>query len=177
MVNKRVQNAVLGCNLKNDRMISVCFQGKPFNIRVIQAYAPTSNAEEAEVEQFYEDLQDLLELTPKKRCPFHYRGLECKGRKSRNTWSNRQMWPWRTEWRQAKANRVLPRECTDHSKYPLLSIHEKMLHMDITRWSILKSYWLFSLQPKIEKLYTVSKNRTGSWLWLRSWTPYCQIQT
>ena len=66
MVNKRVWNAVLGCNLKNDRMISVHFQSKPFNIVVIQAYAPTSNAEEAEVEQFYEDLQDLLELTPKK---------------------------------------------------------------------------------------------------------------
>ena len=64
MVNKRVQNAVLGCSLKNDRMISVHFQGKPFNITVIQAYAPASNAEEAEVERFYEDLQDLLELTP-----------------------------------------------------------------------------------------------------------------
>ena len=66
MVNKRVWNAVLGCNLKNNRMISVRFQGKPFNITVIQAYAPTSNAEEAEVDRFYEDLQDLLELTPKK---------------------------------------------------------------------------------------------------------------
>ena len=76
MVNRRVQNAVLGCNLKNDRMISVRFQGKPFNITVIQVYAPTSKAEEAEVERFYEDLQALLELTPKKRCPLHYRGLE-----------------------------------------------------------------------------------------------------
>ena len=66
MVNKRVWNAVLGCNLKNDRMISVHLQDKPFNITVIQAYAPNSNAEEAEVERFYEDLQDLLELTPKK---------------------------------------------------------------------------------------------------------------
>ena len=66
----RVQNAVLGCNLKNDRMIFVCFQGKPFNIMVIQAYAPTSNAEEAEIERFYEDLQDLLELTPKKDVLF-----------------------------------------------------------------------------------------------------------
>ena len=66
VVNKRVWNTVLGCNLKNDRMISVHFQGKLFNIMLIQAYAPTSNAEEAEVEQFYEDLQDLLELTPKK---------------------------------------------------------------------------------------------------------------
>ena len=66
IVNKRVQNAVLGCNLKNDRMISVRFQGKPFNIMVIQVYALTSNAKEAEVEQFYEDLQDILELTHKK---------------------------------------------------------------------------------------------------------------
>ena len=70
MVNKRVQNAVLGCNLKNNRMISVCFQGKPFNITVIQVYAPTSNAEEAEVQSFYEDLQDLLELIPKKDVLF-----------------------------------------------------------------------------------------------------------
>ena len=65
MVNKRVRNAVLGCNLKNNRIISVRLQGKPFNTTVIQVYAPTSNDEEAEVEQFYEDLQDLLELTPK----------------------------------------------------------------------------------------------------------------
>ena len=102
MVNKRVWNAVLGCNLKNDRMISVRFQGKPFNITVIQVYAPTSNTEEAEAERFYEDLQDLLELTPKKRCPFHYRGLECKSRKSRNTWSNRQILPWSMEMKQGK---------------------------------------------------------------------------
>ena len=66
IVNKRVRNAVLGCNLKNDRMISVRFEGKPFNITVIQVYAPTSNTEEAEVEQFYEGLKDLLELTPQK---------------------------------------------------------------------------------------------------------------
>ena len=97
IVNKRVRNAVLGCNLKTDRMISVRFQGKPFNITVIQVYAPTSNAEKAEVEQFYEDLQDFLELTPPKKCPFHYRGLECKSRKSRNTWSNRQILPWSME--------------------------------------------------------------------------------
>ena len=70
MVNKRVQNAVLGCNLKNDTMISVRFQDKPFNITVIRVYATTSNAEEAEVEWFYEDLQDLLELTPKKDVLF-----------------------------------------------------------------------------------------------------------
>ena len=70
IVSKRVQNVVLGCNLKNDRMISVCFQGKQFSITVIQDYAPTSNAEEAEVEWFYEDLQDFLELTPKKDVLF-----------------------------------------------------------------------------------------------------------
>ena len=97
IVNKRVRNAVLGCNLKNGRIISVRLQGKPFNITVIQVYAPTSNAVEAEVEWFYEDLQALLELTPPKYVLFHYRGLECKSRISRNTWSNRQIWPWNTE--------------------------------------------------------------------------------
>ena len=70
MVNKRIQNAVLGCSLKNDRMISVCFQGKPFNIAIIQVYAPNSNTEEAEVEWFCEDLQDLLELRPIKDVLF-----------------------------------------------------------------------------------------------------------
>ena len=74
MVNKRVLNAVLGCNLKNDRMISVRFQGKPFNITVIQVYAPTSNAEEAKVKRFYDNLQDLLELTPKKKMTFSLQG-------------------------------------------------------------------------------------------------------
>ena len=70
MVNKRARNAIFGCSLKKDRMISVCFQGKPFNITVIQGYAPTSNAEEAEVELVYEDLQDLLERTPQKDVLF-----------------------------------------------------------------------------------------------------------
>ena len=74
-------------------MISVCSQGKPFNNTVIQVYAPNTNAKEAEVEQFYEDLQDPLELMPKEGCPFHHRGLECKSRKSRDIWSNRHVWP------------------------------------------------------------------------------------
>ena len=78
MVNKRVWNVVLGCNLKNDRMISVFFQGKPFNITVIQVYAPTSNTEEGEVERFYEDLQDLLELTPPKDVLFIIRDWNAK---------------------------------------------------------------------------------------------------
>ena len=90
-VNKRVQNAVFGCNLKNDRMTSVHFQGKLFIITVIQVYAPTTDAKEAEVDQFYEDPQDLLKLAPKKSCPFHHRELECKSRKSRDTCSNRQV--------------------------------------------------------------------------------------
>ena len=97
MVNKRVRNAELGCNLKNNRMISVRFQGKPFYIRVIQAYAPTSNLEEAEVGQFYEDLQDLLELTPEKNVLFIIGDWNAKSRKSRSTWSSRQIWPWSTE--------------------------------------------------------------------------------
>ena len=97
MVNKTVQNAVLGCNLKNDRMISVCFQGKPFIIMVIQVYAPTSNAEEADVEQFYEDIQDLLELTPKKDVLFIIGDLNAKAGSQKNTWNNSHIWPWSTE--------------------------------------------------------------------------------
>ena len=169
-------NAVLGCNLKNNRMISVCFKGKLFNITVIQAYVPTTNAEEAEVEWFYEDLQDLLEWTPKEETSSLFWRLECKSRKSKDTWNNRQVCPWSTEWSRAKANRVLLRECTGHSKHPLTITQEMTPHMDITR-SIPKSDWLYSLQRKMEKLYIVSKNKTESWLWLRSWTPYCQIQT
>ena len=96
MVNKRVQNAVLGCNLKNDKMISVCFQGKPFNITVIQVYAPTNNAEEAEVEWFSEELQDFLELIPKKDVLSIVGDCNAKVG-SRDTWSNRQIWPWSTE--------------------------------------------------------------------------------
>ena len=89
IANRGAQNAALGCNLKNNRMISLRFQGKPLIITVIQVYDPTSNTEEAEAEWFLKDLQDLLELTPQKRCPFHYRALECKSRKLRNTWNNR----------------------------------------------------------------------------------------
>ena len=128
IVNKGAWNAVLGCNLKNDRVISVCFQDKPFNITVIQVYALTSNAYKAEFEQFYEDLQDILELTQKK-VSFSLRGLHCKSWKSRNIWSNRQVWPWSTEWSRAEANRVLPGECTGHSKHPLPTTQEKALHI------------------------------------------------
>ena len=85
-----------------------------------------------------------------------------KSRKSRNTWSNRQIWPWNVEWSMEKTNRVLPRKCTGHSKHLLPTTQEKILHMDITRWSTPKSDWLYSLQPKMEKLYIVSKNKTRS---------------
>ena len=108
-------------------MISVRFQGKPFNITVIQVYAPTSNAEEAELIVLWRPIRPFRTNT-QKRCPFHYRGLECKSRKSRNTWSNRQIWPWNTEWHRAKANRVLPRKHTSHSKHPLPTTQEKTTH-------------------------------------------------
>ena len=96
MVNQRVQNAVLGCNLRNDKMISVPFQGKPLSIPVIQAYAPTSNAEEADVERFYADLQDLLELTPKRDVLFIIGDWNVKVG-SQETPGVTQIWPWNTE--------------------------------------------------------------------------------
>ena len=108
-----------------------------------------------------------------KRCPSHYKGLECKSRKSRNSWSNRQILPWSTEWSTAKAKSFANELVRENTLFQ----QHKTLHTDITRWSILKSDWLYSLQPKMEKLYTVSKNKTRSWWWLRSWAPYCQIQT
>ena len=114
-------------------MISVHFQSKPFNITVILVYALTNNAEEPEVEQFYENLQDLLELTPKKDVLFIIGGWNAKVG-SQEIWSNRQIWPWSTEWSRAKANRIFPRECTGHSKHPFPKTQEKTLHMDVTRW-------------------------------------------
>ena len=131
----------------------------------------------SEVEWYYEEPIRPFKTNTPKRCPLHYRGLECKSRKSRNARTNRQIWPWSTEWSRSKANRVLPRELTAHSKYPLPTTQEETLHMYITRWSTPKSDWLYSLQPNMEKLYTVSKNKTRRWLWLWGCTPYCQIQT
>ena len=144
------------------------FPSKPFNITVIQVYPPT-----VMLKKTYKTFR----TNTQKRCPFHYRGLECKSRKPKNNWNNRQIWPWNVEWSRAETNRVLPRKCTGHSKHPLPTTQGKTLHMDFTRWSTLKSDWLYSLQPKMEKLYTVNKNKTRSWLWPRSWTPYYQIQT
>ena len=161
IVNKRVQNAVLGCNLKNNRMISLHFQGEPFNITVIQVHALTRSAEEAEVEWFYEDLQDLLELTPRKDVHFiigdwnakvesqEIPGVTCKfGLGVQN-----------------EAGQRLTEFCQENTLVianTLFKQHKRRLHMDITRWSTPKSDCLYSLQPKMDKLYTVSKNKTRS---------------
>ena len=136
IVNKRVRNAVLGCNLKNNRMISVCFQGKPFNIMVIQVYALTSNAEEAEVEQSYEDLQDLLELTSPKDVPFIVGDWNAKVGIQETPGV---MGKFGLGVQNEMGQRVLPEECTGHSKHPLPTTQEKTLHMDITRWPTPKS--------------------------------------
>jgi len=150
---------------------------KPFNITVIQVYALTSNTKEAEVEQFYEDLQDLIELTPRKDVLFFIGDWNAK------VWS--QDIPGVTGKLnfgvQNDAGQKLIEVCQEnklegHSKH-YFQQHKRRLHMDIARWSIPKSDWLHSLQSKMEKLDTVSKNKTRSWLWHRPWTPYCQMQT
>ena len=115
-------------------MISVRFQSKPFNITVNQVYAPISNAEEAEVEWFYEDLQDLLELTPQKDVLFITEDCNAKVG-SQETPGVTGKFGLGVQNETAKHNRILPRECTGHSKHPLPTTQEKMLHMDITRWS------------------------------------------
>ena len=138
IVNKGVQTAVLGCNLKNDRMISVRFQGKPFNITAIQIYDPISNAKGAEVEWFYEDLQDLLELTPKKDVLFIIGDWNAKVG-SQETPGLTGKFGLRI-WNEAGQRlRVLLRKCTGHNKHPLPTTQEKTLYMDITRWSTPKS--------------------------------------
>ena len=141
-------------------MISVHFQGKLFNVTGIQVYALTSNAKEAEAEWFFEDLQDLLELTPPKDVLFIIGDWDATvgsqetpgitgnfGLGVQNEPGQRQI-----------------ESCpeTGHSKHPLPTTQEKTLHVDIIRWSILRSDLLYSLQPKMEKLYTVSKNKTRS---------------
>ena len=127
MVNKTVQNAVLGCNLKNDRMISVHFKDKPFNITVIQAYAPTSNAE-AEVEGFYEDRQHLLELTPKNDVLFIIGDWSAKVG-SQETPGVTGTFGLGVRNEAGQRLTVLPRERTGHSKHPLPTTQEKTLHM------------------------------------------------
>ena len=137
IVNKRVRNAVLGCNLKNNRMISVCFQGKPFNVTVIQAYAPTSNAEEAEIEQFCEDLQDL-ELTPKKDVLFIIGDWNAKvGSQETPGVTGKFVLGGGNE-----AGQRLIEFCQENVlviEDTLFQQHKRRLRMDITRWSTPKS--------------------------------------
>ena len=119
-------------------MISVRLQGKPFNITVIQVYAPTSNAEEVDVEWFYEDLQDLLELRPKKDVLFIIGDWNAKvGSQETPGVTGKFGLGMRNE--AGQRLRVLPRKCTDHSKHPFPTAQDKTLHMDFTRWSTLKS--------------------------------------
>ena len=152
------------------------FPNQTIQNHVIQVYALTSNTEEAEVEWFYEDLQDLLELTPKKDVLFIIGHCHAKVG-SQEIPGVTGKFGLGVQNKSGQSLTVLPREHTGRSKDPLPATQEKTLHTDITRWSTPKSDWLYSLQPKMEKLYIVSKNKTGSWLWLKSWTPYCQIQT
>ena len=158
-------------------MISIHFQGKPFNVTVIQVYAPTSNAEEAEVEWFYEDLQDLLELTPKKDALFIIRDWNAK--------VGSQETPEVTGkfglGIQNEAGQRLIEFCQENALVianTLFQQHKRRLYTwtspDGQHWNQID---YIILQPTIEKLYTIGKTTTRSWLWLRSWTPYCQIQT
>ena len=138
MVNKIVQNAVLGCNLKNNRMISVHFQGKPLSITVIQVYAPTSNAEEAEVEWFYKDLQDLLELTPKKDILFITVDWNAKigSQETPGVTGKFVLGIWN------EAGQMLIQFCQENALVianMLFQQHKRRPHMDITRWSTPKS--------------------------------------
>ena len=139
IVNKRVQNAVLGCSLKNNRMISICFQGKPFIIMVIQVYVLISNTEEAELEWFYEDLQDLLELTPQKDVLIIIGDWNAKVGSQETPGVTGKFGLGVQNEAGQRLIRLLPKEHTGHSKHPLPTTQEKTLHMDITRWSTPKS--------------------------------------
>ena len=175
MVNKRVQNAILGCNLKNDRKISVRFQGKPLNITVIQVYAPTSNTEEAEVERFYEDLQDLSELTPKKDVLFIIGDWNAKvgsqetpgvpGKFGLRIWN--------------EAGQRLIEFCQENTlviaNTPSNNTRELYTwtssdgqHRNQIDYILCSQRWRSSIQSAKTRLRAD---------WLRSWTPYCQIQT
>ena len=159
-------------------MSLVNFQGKPFNITVIQVYAPTANAKEAQVDQFYKDLEDLWEptTTTTKDVLFFTGDWNTKVGSQEITWSNRQDRPWRTKCSRAKTKWILPRKCTSHSKYPFSTTRETTLQMDITKWSILKSNWYILCSHRWRSLYTISKNKTWSWLWLRSSASHSKTQ-
>ena len=138
MVNKRVRNAVLACNLKNDRMVSIYFQGKPFNNTVIQVYAPTTDAEEAKVDHFYEALQHLPEPTPKKDFLFITGDWNAKVG-SQEIPEITGKFGLRVQNEAGQRLIVLSTEHAGHSKCPFPATQETTLYMHITRWSILKS--------------------------------------
>ena len=160
IVNKRVWNSVLWCNLKNDRMISVCFQGKWFNITIIQIYAPTNNAEEVKVEWFCEDLWSFLELTTKKDVVFILGDWNAK--------IGSQETPKVTGkfglGVQNGAGQRIIEFCQENAlvKHPLPTTQEKTLHMDITRWSILKSDWLYFCSQRWRSSIKSAKARPGT---------------
>ena len=154
-------------------MISVRFQCKPFSTTVIQVYAPTTNVEKAE--RFYENLQDLLDLTPKKRCPFHHRWLVSKSRKSRDTWSNRQIWLWSTETSRAKANGVCQENAWVTANTLFQQYRDDSTHGHHQMVNTKIRLIIFFAAKDGEAPYS-KQNKTRSWLWFR-WIPYCKIQT
>ena len=172
IVSKRVQNAVLGCNLKNDRMISVRFQGKPFNITVMQVYALTSKAEEAEVEQFHEDLQDILEITPQKAVLF------IKGDWNAKVWS--QELPGVTGkillGVQSEAGQRLTEFCQESALViasTLLQQHKRKLY---TWTSPDGQYWNQIDYILCSQTLYCQKNLDQELTMDQLWTPYCKIQ-
>ena len=157
-------------------MISIHFQDKPFSITVIQVYAPNTNAEEAEDEWFYEDLHDLLELTPKKDVLFHYRGLECK--------VESQEIPGVTGKFGFEVLNEGGQRLTQFCQENILVIpntlfqqRKEQLYIWTSPVGQYQNQIDYILLPKMEKLCTVHKNNTRSWLWIRLWIPYCQIKT
>ena len=171
IVNKKAWNAVLGCNLKNDRIISAHFQGKPFNITVIQDFAPTSNAEEAEFEWFYEDLQNLIELTPQKDVLFIIGDWNTKVGSQEIAGVTGKFGLGV----QNKTGQRLTEFCQENALIianTLFQQHKRQLH---TQTSPDGQYWnqidYILCSQRWRSSIPVSKNKTRSWQWLRSWTP------
>ena len=148
------------CSLKNDRMISVCFQGEPFNSNV--SLCPNDWCRRCWSWKILWRPTRSYRTNTKKRRPFHHRRLERKSRKSWDTWSNRQVWSWSTKWSRAKGNRALPREHTGHSKHSLPTTQEMSLHMDNNRWSIPKSKWLYSCRWRWKSSIQSAITRLGA---------------
>ena len=138
-------------------MTSIHFQGKPFNITVSKSMPQALMLKKLYSNSLWRSIRPSRTNT-KKRCPFHHRGLECKSRKSRDTRDNRQVWPWSTKWSRENTNRVLPRECTGHSKHLFSTTRDNSTHGH-NQTVIQNSDWLYSWQLKMEKLYLVSKKR------------------